>query len=179
MSPRMNTVARRLVRLSSGQKTERKSHLFPARPVDTIPFAARVSTNPAEENGYRSVMDDLVGHASQNELGEPAASVSGHGDQVEIAISGVLDDFLGIVAVSNYGIDLHSHTFQVALNFGQVFFGFPDDVHLMLNGIRPGKGMRQGHPQKGNLTVMDFGQPFHSRQNSFGQFGAVQGNQNF
>jgi hypothetical protein len=133
-------------------------------------------TNPAEEDGYNSCVDDFAGHAPQYKLAKPGASVGGHGDQIKTAIFGVVDNFQGIVAVADYGIYLDSDASQVSLHFSEVFFGFADNVHLMLDGIHSGKGMCQCHPQKGNLAIMGFGQPFHSGQNSFGQLGAIQGN---
>jgi len=107
------------------------------------------------------------------------ASVGGHGDQVKPAILSVVHDLLNVIAVPDHGIHFHPYALQVSLHFRHVFLRFPDDIYLMLSEVHPRKGMGQRHPQKGDFSLMDLGPLFNAGQNSFGQFGAIQGAQNF
>ena len=56
-------------------------------------------------------MDDLLGYASQNELAKSGSTVCGHGNEVKATVPGMIDNLLGIVAVTHHGIHFYSHAF--------------------------------------------------------------------
>jgi len=84
----------------------KKSSTHSFSPLPRFPFSSLFSADPAQQNRHRRRVNDLVGHASQDELAEAGAAVGGHGDEVKVPVPGMVDDLLGIIAVPDDGFYL-------------------------------------------------------------------------